>query len=323
MDKMNQLVEQICKGYEITKPEALELLSYNVEVLTQAADCIRDHFCGNTFDFCSIINGKSGKCSENCTYCAQSAHYNTEAEVYSLLEEEVIFMDALHHACEGVNRYSIVTSGKRLDEEDVEAVCGIYKRIHEDLTIKLCASHGLLDQKALTKLKEAGVKRYHNNLETSRSFFPQICTTHTYDEKLETIKVAQEIGLEVCSGGIFGLGESMEDRIDMAFELKALEVDSIPLNVLNPIPGTPLYGKETITEEAFLKAAAIYRFIHPTKVIRLAGGRNLLTKYGKLAFEGGVNGTITGDLLTTCGQKIADDQRMIEEIKERRANPKA
>lgn len=311
---LNTLVSKIKDGYDLTKEEAVGLLDYSTHELMQAADEIRKYFCGNHFDFCSIINGKSGRCSEDCKYCAQSAHYHADAASYDLLSIEEFVKDAMHHAQQGVSKYSIVTAGKKISGEEVETVCEAYKAIKSSINIKLCASHGLLGEEALLKLKEAGVLRYHNNLETSRSFFPKICGTHTYDEKVETIKAAKSVGLEVCSGGILGLGESALDRIDLAFELKELDVDSIPLNMLNPIPGTPLEAVERITEDEFLKAAALFRLIHPSKYIRLAGGRNLLSGYGKEALRGGVNATITGDLLTTCGNKIADDIKMIQEL---------
>ena len=240
MEWIKNIYKQVLEGYNISKEEAYKLIDYDVEVLRNYAKSIREQLCGNVFDLCSIINGKSGACSENCKYCAQSAHYSTRVETYPLLDAEVFIKDAKEHKAEGVLRYSIVTSGKRLSKKEVEDVAKIYKRMREECEIKLCASHGLLDEEDFTKLKEAGIVRYHNNLETSRNYFASICTTHTYEDKIKTIKVAQRVGLEVCSGGLFGLGETMEDRIDMAFELREMGVTSIPVNVLVPIPGTPM-----------------------------------------------------------------------------------
>lgn len=311
---IRKLVEDIKSGYLINKEEAMELLNYDIETLLSYANEIREHFMGNHFDICCIINGKSGKCSENCKFCAQSAHHSTNVEVYDLLSKDEFVKDAQYHHEKEVKRYSIVTSGKRLSKGDVERVCEVYGEIGERVGIKTCASHGLLDYEDLKKLKEAGVERYHNNLETSRNHFKNICTTHTYDEKIETIKAAQKAGLEVCSGGIIGLGENNGDRIDMAFELRRLNIKSIPMNVLNYIEGTPMGKIIPVTETEFLKILAIYRFVNPDSYIRLAGGRNLLTGYGKLAFQGGANATITGDLLTTCGNGIAEDIRMIENL---------
>ncbi|MBS5315450.1 MAG: biotin synthase BioB [Clostridiales bacterium] len=314
MEWIKNIYKQVLEGYNISKEEAYKLIDYDVEVLRNYAKSIREQLCGNVFDLCSIINGKSGACSENCKYCAQSAHYSTRVETYPLLDAEVFIKDAKEHKAEGVLRYSIVTSGKRLSKKEVEDVAKIYKRMREECEIKLCASHGLLDEEDFTKLKEAGIVRYHNNLETSRNYFASICTTHTYEDKIKTIKAAQRVGLEVCSGGLFGIGETMEDRIDMAFELREMGVTSIPINVLVPIPGTPMEKMLPITEEEVLKSIAIYRFIHPTAFIRLAGGRMYLTDNGRLAFEGGANATITGNLLTTCGNTIQDDLKMLKTL---------
>lgn len=314
MEWIKNIYKQVLEGYNISKEEAYKLIDYDVEVLRNYAESIREQLCGNVFDLCSIINGKSGACSENCKYCAQSAYYSTRVETYPLLDAEVFIKDAKEHKAEGVLRYSIVTSGKRLSKKEVEDVAKIYKRMREECEIKLCASHGLLDEEDFTKLKEAGIVRYHNNLETSRNYFASICTTHTYEDKIKTIKAAQRVGLEVCSGGLFGIGETMEDRIDMAFELREMGVTSIPINVLVPIPGTPMEKMLPITEEEVLKSIAIYRFIHPTAFIRLAGGRMYLTDNGRLAFEGGANATITGNLLTTCGNTIQDDLKMLKTL---------
>lgn len=314
MEWIKNIYKQVLEGYNISKEEVYKLIDYDVEVLKNYAKSIREQLCGNVFDLCSIINGKSGACSENCKYCAQSAHYSTRVETYPLLDAEVFIKDAKEHKAEGVLRYSIVTSGKRLSKKEVEDVAKIYKRMREECEIKLCASHGLLDEEDFTKLKEAGIVRYHNNLETSRNYFASICTTHTYEDKIKTIKAAQRVGLEVCSGGLFGIGETMEDRIDMAFELREMGVTSIPINVLVHIPGTPMEKMLPITEEEVLKSIAIYRFIHPTAFIRLAGGRMYLTDNGRLAFEGGANATITGNLLTTCGNTIQDDLKILKTL---------
>nr|WP_307991706.1 biotin synthase BioB [uncultured Niameybacter sp.] len=304
----------IQEDYLINEEEALKLDSYEQELLSTYANEIRENLCGNNFDLCSIINGKSGACSEDCKYCAQSAHYRSNAEIYPLKETEVFLKDAKAHEEEGVLRYSIVTSGKHLSQKEVEAILAIYERLNKEVDISLCASHGLLDEDTLRKLKAVGVKRYHNNLETSRRYFPYICSTHTYDEKIATIKAAINAGLEVCSGGLFGMGETMKDRIDMAFELRNLGVCSIPINILVPILGTPLEGVIPIAEEEILKTIAIYRFIHPKAKIRLAGGRSQLTDAGRLAFSGGANATISGNLLTTCGNTIQDDFKLLSTL---------
>lgn len=310
---LHEMTNKIKNGYLINRTEAIKLLDYDFESLGKFANEIREHFLQNEFDICSIVNGKSGKCSEDCKFCAQSSYHTTDIEVYPLKDTDYFVEDAKYHKDRGIKRYSIVTSGKKLSNIEIDKIVCSYKAINNYVDIKTCASHGLLSKEDLRKLKEAGVKRYHNNLETSRNYFDNICTTHTYDEKIKTIKDAQSVGLEVCSGGIFGLGESEIDRIDMAFEIRDLGVKSIPLNALDYIKGTKIDSK-SIKEEEFLKMVAIYRFINPSAQIRLAGGRNLLTNYGELAFKCGANATISGDLLTTCGNSIADDIKMIEKL---------
>lgn len=311
MEWLKNLHNKVLEGYTISKEEALKLAEYDTKLLSECAEQIREKLCGNTFDLCSIVNGKSGACSENCKYCAQSAHYNTQVETYPLLDEATFVEDAKAHEQEGVVRYSVVTSGKRLSKLEVEGIAEIYSTLKKETNLKLCASHGLLDEEDFIKLKAVGIVRYHNNLETSKNYFGTICTTHTYEDKIQTIQAAQKVGLEVCSGGLFGLGETMDDRIDMAFDLRALGIRSIPINVLVPIPGTPMEKVKSITEDEVLKSIAIYRFIHPTAFIRLAGGRMYLTDNGRLAFQGGANAAISGNLLTTCGNTIQDDLKML------------
>lgn len=310
---LHEMTNKIKNGYLINRKEAIKLLDYDFESLAKFANEIREYFLQNEFDICSIVNGKSGRCSEDCKFCAQSSYHTTDIAVYPLKDIDYFVEDAKYHKDRGIKRYSIVTSGKKLNNIEIDKIVDSYKAINNYVDIKTCASHGLLSKEDLRKLKEAGVKRYHNNLETSRNYFDNICTTHTYDEKIKTIKDAQSVGLEVCSGGIFGLGESEIDRIDMAFEIRDLGIKSIPLNALDYIKGTKIDSK-SIKEEDFFKMVAIYRFINPSAQIRLAGGRNLLTNYGELAFKCGANATISGDLLTTCGNSIADDIKMIEKL---------
>lgn len=314
MKNVEKLTDKILKGYVVTKNDILEIIDAPLEELKASANEIRVFFCGNKIDFCSIINGKSGACSEDCKYCAQSSHYSTEIDTYSLLDKDIFLKDAKNNEEAGIGRYSIVTSGKRLGAKDIVDVCKVYRYIGENSKIKLCASHGLLSREDFKKLKEAGVVRYHNNLETSRSYFPRVCTTHTYDEKIQTIKAAQEEGLEVCSGGLFGLGESMENRIDMAFELRSLGIKSVPINALIAIKGTPLEGQVPLQEDEILRTIALYRMILPDAFIRLAGGRVLLEKAGYNAFLAGANATITGNLLTTCGNTVANDMDMFQKL---------
>ena len=312
---IQQIKNKILNGFQINKEDAMQLISADLEKLSTASNELRQHFCGNAFDICTIINGKNGKCSENCKFCAQSAHYKVSIEEYPLLDCKSLLKEAIYNRDKGILRYSVVTSGKNLVEDELESVCNSYSKIRKNCDISLCASHGLLSIEQLLKLKNAGVRRYHNNLETSRRNFPNICTTHTYDDKINTIKAAQKAGLEVCSGGIIGLGETMEDRIDMALDIRGLGIKSVPVNILSPIPETP-YGKlPVLTTDEVRKTVAIFRFILPDAAIRLAGGRNLLADKGRSLFLSGANAAISGDMLTTSGIIISDDMRMIKELK--------
>lgn len=302
------------ENYHITKQEALSLIDTDLQELSLYAEKIKQKFCGNKFDMCSIISGKSGKCSENCKFCAQSSHYKTSIKEYPLLDGENIFKEAKHNADKKVKRFSIVTSGKKLSDTEIDSVCQTYKNIKNKCDILLCASMGLLSYEQLVKLKEAGVTRYHCNLETSRRFFPNICSTHTYDDKINTINLAKKAGLEICSGGIFGLGETFEDRIDMFFDIYELGIKSVPINVLNPIKGTPFGNNKVLTQEEINRTVAIARFILPDAFIRLAGGRLLFKDKGVSMFSSGANATITGDMLTTEGTSIDEDFDTIEKL---------
>lgn len=310
---INKLKDKILSGYNITYNEALSLIETPLNELLEAADEIRKHFCSNIFDICSIINAKSGKCSENCKFCAQSAHYKTNISEYPLLDKETIIKNALYMAEKGVLRFSIVTSGKALTDKDVEILADTIKEIKSKSNISICASLGLLTDENFKKLKDAGLERVHNNLESSKNFFSSVCTTHTFDDKINALKAALQSGLSVCSGGIIGLGESMQDRIDLAFSLKELGIKSVPLNILSPVKGTPYENNKPLSEEEILKTISIFRFILPDAFIRLAGGRVLLSDKGKKAFLSGANAAITGDMLTTYGISVDTDMQIIKE----------
>ncbi|SFQ46826.1 biotin synthase [Lachnospiraceae bacterium XBB1006] len=312
--ELTALKEKVLAGGEITREEALFLCKQPLEKLAGAADEIRRKYCGDSFDLCTIINGKSGKCSENCKFCAQSAHHHTQVGVYPLLSTEEIVADAKKNAAQGVLRYSIVTAGRRLNEQEVEAMCEAVRAIRKEADISVCISFGLLDEMAFRKLKEAGVSRVHNNLETSRSYFPEVCTTHTYEEKIAAIKAAKAAGLSVCSGGIMGLGETFADRIDMALTLRELHVKSVPVNMLNPIPGTPFEKNERLTKEEMMRIVAVYRFLLPDASIRLAGGRGLMGDKGIGCFTAGANAAISGDMLTTAGITVKTDKELLEKL---------
>lgn len=314
MQGIEVLGNEVLQGKQVTREEALWLYQQPLEELTRKADEIRKHFCSDRFDICTIINGKSGHCSENCRFCAQSAHNHTGAKVYPLLDAETITAQAKENERQGILRYSIVTSGKRLSDQEVDQMCETVRQIRRESSISVCVSFGLLNEAQYRKLKEAGVVRVHNNLETSRRNFPNICTTHTFEDKVQAIRAAQAAGLSVCSGGIMGLGETAEDRIDMALTLRELGIKSVPVNMLNPIPGTPLEDMPRLTAEDMCRIVAVYRFILPEASIRLAGGRGLLPDKGKSCFQSGANAAISGDMLTTAGITTQTDQQLLREL---------
>lgn len=314
MTELKQLTEKVLNGGEITKAEALFLYEQPLMELCESADQIRQKFCGEQFDICTIINGKSGRCSENCKFCAQSAHNHTGAAEYPLLPAEEILKQAKINHEQGVLRYSIVTSGKRLSDKEVDKMCETVRRIKNEVGISVCVSFGLLNKEQFRKLKEAGVSRVHNNLETSERNFPNICTTHAFADKVQAIRAAQAAGLSVCSGGIMGLGETVEDRIDMALTLRELGIKSVPVNMLNPIPGTPFEHNRRLTQDDMRRIVAVYRFLLPDASIRLAGGRGLLEDKGKSCFVSGANAAISGDMLTTSGITTKTDMEMLNEL---------
>ena len=308
------MCEKVLNDYKITKEEALNLYSQPLEELCECADDIRKKFCAEKFDICTIINARSGRCSENCKFCAQSAHYKTGIEEYSLLSPEEITRKAKIDYAEGAAHYGIVTSGKSLNDDEVEKVCEAVRKIKSETGIAVCTSLGLLNEEQYKKLKAAGLVRVHNNLETSENYFPKVCTTHKFSDKVNAIKAAQRAGLEICSGGIIGIGESIEDRIDMAFSLRDLKIDSVPVNMLNPVKGTPLAENKKLTSDDLRRTIAVYRFILPRAYIRVAGGRGLLSDKGKGCFLSGANASISGDMLTTAGISIKTDIEMLEEL---------
>lgn len=308
------ITNNVLCGKQITKEEAMCLYEQPLAELCESADKIRRHFCSNQFDICTIVNGKSGRCSENCKFCAQSAHNHTGTAEYPLLSADEITAQAKINFEQGVLRYSIVTSGRRLSDAEVDHMCETVRKIKNEVGISVCVSFGLLSEQQFRKLKEAGVTRVHNNLETSRRYFPHICTTHTFDDKVQAIRAAQAAGLSVCSGGIMGLGETPEDRIDMALCLRELGIQSVPVNMLNPIPGTPFEHHVQLTQEEMQRIVAVYRFILPAASIRLAGGRGLLPDKGRSCFRSGANAAISGDMLTTAGITAQTDMELLNEL---------
>ncbi|SHE67936.1 biotin synthase [Desulforamulus putei DSM 12395] len=317
MSKILQHIKnKLLNGKLIDFEEALELSEDRLEneELFNLADEICKKYMGNKVDLCSIINAKSGKCSENCKYCAQSGHYNTGVPSYPLIDIQEVLALAKENEKNGVHRFSIVTSGGSLTNNDFEKVLEMIEALRAETTLKLCASLGSISFDRALRLKEAGLSLYHHNIETCKEYYANICDTHTYDDRIHTIKNAKKAGLEVCCGGIIGMGESMEQRIKMAFEIRELGITSIPINILNPIKGTPLEQVEKIEPLEIIKTISMFRLIIPYASIRYAGGRNALGELQQKGFMAGINAVMVGNYLTTVGNTIADDVKMIQEI---------
>ena len=315
--KIEKLKEKALRE-NIDTGEAMELYAEGMRSpfrLFAAATDIREHFKGRNVSFCAIINAKSGICPENCRFCAQSAHYETDAPVYPLLPAAEIVEKAALARTSGAHYFGIVTSGTSVaDQSEWNTIYDAIKGIN-DLGIKPCGSLGMLNKEQAIALKQAGLFRYHHNLETSRSFFPHICSTHDYDEDTNTVRTAKDVGLSVCSGGIIGLGESMEQRIEMAMTLRDLNVDSVPINILNPISGTPFMNVPPLDAMEILMTVALYRFILPPKDIKLCGGKERnLRQLLPLAMVAGCNSLMTGNYLTTEGRNAGDDLEMIRDL---------
>lgn len=277
--KLEELKDKALKGEFPTREEAEWLATYpDLNALCDAADEISRHWQGTAVDSCSIVNARSGMCGEDCKWCAQASRHHTGCATYNFLDPEEV-MDAAHaNEREGIRRFSLVTSGRAVTGNDLDKFCDVFRTLSKQTDLYLCASMGIIGEEGMRKLKDAGVKRYHCNMETSEKFFKTLCTTHTPEDKKKTIRAARNAGLEICSGGIIGMGETMADRIDFAFELLSLDVDSVPINILTPIKGTPLENTPLISEEEIIRTVALFRFILPTKSLRFAGGRMRLDR---------------------------------------------
>jgi biotin synthase len=287
----------------------------NLFVLLSAASEIREYYKGKTVSLCAIINAKSGRCGENCAFCAQSGHHQTDAPVYPLVSADEMIENARQAKEDGAHMFGIVTSGTEIcSGQEWTEIARAVGQI-EKLGIKPCASLGMLNSQQAQDLRKAGLYRYHHNLETSRSFFGSICTTHDYDEDIRTVRAAREAGLSTCSGGIIGLGEQMEQRIELALTLKELDVDSVPVNILNPIPGTPLANAAPLPPLEILMTVALFRFILADKDIKLCGGKERnLRQLLPLAVVAGCNSLMTGNYLTTTGRDTQLDLEMIRDL---------
>lgn len=296
-----------------TREDLLAWAAGPEERLFAEAERLTREAASRTFDMCSIVNGKCGRCPEDCKWCAQSAHHDVAScDAHGLISPDECLRHAKACEAQGIRRFSIVNSGRRPTAEELDGVCACFRRLREETSLELCASLGLLDETALRRLAEVGVSRYHCNLESSPAYFPRLCSTHTQADKVSTLLAARRVGMEICSGGIIGMGESETDRIELALTLRELEVRSIPLNILSPIPGTPLGTMPLISEREVLRTVALFRVALPTATLRFAGGRARLSPETlDAALRLGINAAIEGDLLTTVGNTVAQDREHI------------
>lgn len=292
------------------------LLDLPLTELISIANRARKESVGANIDLCSIMNAKSGLCRQDCKFCAQAAKHNTSINTYPLKTKQEMLEEAQRAKDIGAERFDIVTSGDRLSKEELKIVAEAIYEITHKIGIKMCASLGKLDREDFCLLKQSGLTRYHHNLETSPTYFPQIVTTHNFHERINTIKLAKRAGLEVCSGGIIGMGETMQDRIEMALILKELDVNSVPINILVPIKGTPLENKQTLSCDEAIRTIALFRIILNDKTIKIAAGReSILKDFQGLAFMAGANGMLIGGYLTIKGRDVFEDWKLVEEIK--------
>lgn len=310
----NEISRRIIAGRQLTDEEALALADIPLESLPDlwnAAERVTAALVERRFDTCSIVNARSGRCPEDCKWCAQSAHYATGADVYPVIGRERCLEAGHRSRSHGIGRFSLVTSGRAMRGAELEKACGHIKALRDEGGLGLCASMGLLGPEELRRLREAGVTRYHCNLETAPSFFGELCSTHTTEQKLATIEAARAEGLEICSGGIIGMGETRCQRVELALTLRRIDPVSIPINILCPIPGTPLQDASPLTEDEIVTTVALFRLIHPRVTLRFAGGRAALSREGQLrAIRAGINGAITGDMLTTTGSTVEADRKL-------------
>jgi biotin synthase len=311
------LAARIAAGATLGFDEALGILLARGAVLSRTlagASELRERAFGNRVEFCSIINAKSGRCAENCAFCAQSSHHVTDAPVFPLKSRQEILAGARQAEAEGSHCFGIITSGTRVRGRELDDILAAIREIRAETSVDPSASLGLLDEETAHRLAEAGCVTYHHNLETARSFFPAICTTHEYEEDVQTVRLAKAAGMKVCCGGIFGLGESLEQRIELAFTLRDLQVDSVPLNFLNPIPGTPLANNQQLTPMDCLRIVALFRYALPDRRISVCGGREKnLRDFQSWIFMAGASGTMIGNYLTTSGRDRAMDMQMFRD----------
>ncbi|MCS6943111.1 MAG: biotin synthase BioB [Geminocystis sp.] len=322
---LQQLSDRIIEGYRLTREEALQLTEIegedNILLLCEYADRIRRACCGNVVDLCSIMNIKSGNCSENCSFCAQSAHHpGKDVPIYGLKSREEILAAALAAEAAGARRFCLVSQGRgpkynSPKKREFEEILAAVRDIIAHTSLKPCCALGELTIEQAKALKEAGVTRYNHNLESSANFYKNIVTTHTWQDRVETVKNLKAVGIQACTGGIIGMGESWEDRVDLALAVRELEVESVPINFLNPREGTPLGHLPKLNPLEALKTIAIFRFILPTQILRYAGGREaVLGEWQKQGLKSGINAMLIGNYLTTLGQPPEEDHAMLAEL---------
>jgi len=316
--QIQQVINQIALGEPLSDSVAIQILTAKGSTLTAfmaGAHALKEQYLGDKIDLCSIINAKSGRCAENCSFCAQSSHHQTDSPVYPLKSSAEILQGAKQAEQNGTLCYSIVTSGTGIEPGDeFEQVLTAIKQIKQQTSVLPSASLGILDPVSAYKLAEAGCKTYHHNLETARSFFPEICSTHDYEDDVATVRCAKAAGMEVCCGGIFGLGESLEQRLEMARTLQELDVDSVPLNFLSPVTGTPLQDVALLTPQDCLRIICLYRYMLPNKRITVCGGREKnLREFQSSIFMAGASGVMIGNYLTTSGRNHETDMQMLKD----------
>ena len=321
---LQQLSDAIINGYRLDRSEAIALSQIdgqeNIMLLCEAADRVRHACCGNVVDLCSIVNIKSGNCSENCGFCSQSVYHPGEnSPIYGLKSQEEMLAQAKAAEEAGAKRFCLVSQGRGPkyypQSKEWQVILDTVKRIIDETNVKPCCALGELTAEQAKELAEAGITRYNHNLESSENFYPEIVTTHTWQDRVATIKNLKEAGIQACTGGIVGMGESWQDRIDLALSLRELEVESVPLNLLNPRPGTPLDHLPKLDVFEALKAIAIFRLILPSQIIRYAGGREaIMGELQHLGLKAGINAMLIGNYLTTLGQSPAEDQAMLASL---------
>lgn len=305
--------EAVESGTPASVEDALKLNElYSVDELCEAADEVRLKWCGNVVHTCSIVNARSGRCGEDCKWCAQSAHHSTGIKEYEYIPHDELMAVFRDNRRRGVKCFSLVTSGRKVS--NMTTFCNLYKEADGIGGMNLCASMGLLEREQLQQLWDAGVRKYHCNLESSPNYFPKLCSTHTIEDKLRTINIAKKIGFKICSGGIIGMGETLRDRLELAELARNAGASSIPVNILQPIKGTPLENIELISEEEIIRSVALMRLVAPKCTLHFAGGRARLShKAMARILRGGINGALVGNMLTTVGNKIDEDYKLFEE----------